>query len=334
MDSIPTGAQWSWPSSMDPPDGDLGDNEPAPPPTPPHPQQDPDSTGAAPGPSAQSRPQRRRYYRPRTCRICLEEVFPKTDIDESLGGALFGSRARVRYVSDDPELGRLISPCKCKGSQKYVHEGCLQAWRLSQPLADRNFWQCPTCQFQYRMQRLRYGRWLSSKVLRAAITMSILLFTVFLLGFVADPIINLWVDPLGSVVEVLSDADGSYYPILDDDQPGGWWYHFAKGFMSLGLLGFLKTFFAMSPWHWFNVRAGVGGRRRGTGRDRMESINYVVVIVGVFTFLGATWKLVSHLTERALEKATEQVVDIQEDDDEDEDDEAGQPAINESRKDR
>jgi E3 ubiquitin-protein ligase DOA10 len=26
-------------------------------------------------------------------------------------------------VEDEPELGKLISPCKCKGTMKYVHLG-------------------------------------------------------------------------------------------------------------------------------------------------------------------------------------------------------------------
>jgi len=195
----------------------------------------------------------------------------------------------VRYVSEDPELGRLISPCLCKGSQRYVHEGCLQAWRQSSPLSDRNFWRCPTCQFEYRLSRLRYGRWLSSKPLRGLITLCVLMLTVFLMGFIADPIINFWIDPFGSIAETISDVLNdieAIHPVEHDDEPDTWWFHFTKGFLSLGLVGFLKTLLAMSPWHWFNLRS-VGGRRRA-GRDRMESINLALVMVGIITFLGVS----------------------------------------------
>jgi hypothetical protein len=203
---------------------------------------------------------------------------------------LFAPEARVRYVSEDPELGRLISPCKCKGSQKYVHEGCLRAWRLASP-SDRNYYSCPTCQFKYRMRRLRMGKWLSSWVTRGALTVAIMVFAVFLLGFVADPIINLWIDPVGSVAdaitELVTDIDGLAPPAYHDE-PATWSYHFMKGVFSLGLLGFLKTFFAMSPWHWIRWGTNIGGGRRNAGRDRMQQINWALVVIGIMTFLGVS----------------------------------------------
>ena len=306
----------------------------------------------SPGPTPT---QKQRHYKPRTCRICLEVVNPTTDIDDSLASRVFSSKARVRYVSEDPELGRLISPCTCKGSQKYVHEGCLQAWRNAAPLSDRNYWRCPTCQFEYRLQRLRWGRWLSSKALRAGLTFFIMVVTIFFLGFVADPIIGLWVDPWGSVTGSLFSGSEFEGRALVDDEAGGWSTHFVKGFLSLGLLGFLKTMFVMSPWNWLNVRFGGGGRRRrGRGRDRMEQINWALVAIGVMTFLGvsstspprhltatdgvqATWKFVNHLMAKTLEKASDHVVDVQEDNP-DEDDEGEGPVpeteANESSKDK
>ncbi|KAL1841680.1 hypothetical protein VTJ49DRAFT_6719 [Mycothermus thermophilus] len=329
--------QWSWSSAMDGADGHRA----APEAQARHPPEgatssSSSSTGPAPTPTQQ---QRQRHYRPRTCRICLDVVYPTTEIDDSLAGRVFSNKARVRYVSDDPELGRLISPCLCKGSQKYVHEGCLQAWRTSAPLSDRNFWRCPTCQFEYRLERLRWGRWLSSKPLRAGLTFFIMAFTVFLLGFVADPILNLWLDPFGSIFGTFIDFDLEDPILMDDEDVGTWSMHFVKGFLSLGLLGFLKTMVAMSPWHWFNVRFGGGRRRRGTGRDRLEQINWALVVIGVLTFLGATWKFVNHIMARTLEKASNRVVDVQEDDP-DEDDEDDGPApqqeatAGESRKDQ
>ncbi|KAL1884329.1 hypothetical protein VTK73DRAFT_23 [Phialemonium thermophilum] len=280
-----------------------------------------------------------RHYKPRTCRICLEVVQPTTETSEpGIGSRMFGSKPRVTYISEDPELGRLLSPCRCKGSQKYVHEGCLQAWRQSAPLSERNFWRCPTCQFEYRIERLRWGRWVSSRLTRGILTLAIVTFSIFLLGFVADPIINLWLDPIGSIADTIADVLDDMDDLRDEmdiDEPATWSYHFLKGLLSLGLLGFLKTFLAMSPWHWFNVRVG-GARRRGTGRDRLDSINWVFIIVGLFTFMGATWKLVSLFSARILESVSERVVDIQSDDDQ-EDDEAEEdrapPSVAESKKD-
>lgn len=300
MDPGPTASQpqWSWPTDLPSsrrwrnpslsPElssdsahseyAESGTEEQAPPPAPEHGQ-------------GQGR-ERERRYPARTCRICLEVVHPTV---EDTGGVFGGGRPRARYVSEDAELGRLMSPCKCKGSQRYVHEGCLQAWRQAAPLSDRNFWHCPTCGFTYRLERLRWGRWLSSRLLRVALTLVTLLFTVFLLGFVADPIIGIWLDPVGaitdSVVDVFDDLDATDDYPYDAEEPGDWLDHFLKGFFSLGLLGCVKAFFALSPWQWWNIRgSGLlgGGRRRGTGRDRLEDINLALVLIGVATFVGVS----------------------------------------------
>lgn len=104
--------------------------------------------------------QQRRFYRPRTCRICLETVHPTFHPpSENLVG-IFQSSPSVTYESEDG--GRLLRPCLCKGTQKYVHEACLTAWRLQNPLEKRNYWQCPTCKYQYRLERMTWGRLISS----------------------------------------------------------------------------------------------------------------------------------------------------------------------------
>jgi hypothetical protein len=39
-------------------------------------------------------------------------------------------QCRICYGDDgDPTLGRLFSPCKCKGTMRYVHVECLRRWR-------------------------------------------------------------------------------------------------------------------------------------------------------------------------------------------------------------
>lgn len=247
----------------------------------------PRTAPAADSPADDPKPRRR--YKPRTCRICLE-VVPPTFEDAGDGPAAFFRRSpRVRYICEDPD-DRLISPCRCKGSQKYVHEGCLQAWRIAQPMADRNYWKCPTCSFEYKFERLKWGRWISSRITRVCLTILTFVLTVFILGFVADPIINMWLDPVGTVADTVGGHldDFNAYDEFGADEPEGWFDHFIKGFFSLGLLGFLKTMWAMSPFYWFNFRAGGGRNRRGGGRDRLEDINLAYVIIGAFTFMGVS----------------------------------------------
>ena len=238
--------------------------------------------------SAGERPQEtpKKHYPPRVCRICLETVLPTFLPPSEHIPDFLQSSPRVVYESSDPESGRLVRPCKCKGSSRYVHEGCLQAWRHADPdYSKRNFWQCPTCGFQYRLERLTWARWISSTFTQLGLTVAILMLTVFLLGFVADPIINLYVDPM----ETLYYSDFWEPSVPDSLAPetgSSWLEHFFKGLASLGVLSVVKAIFALSPWQWWYTRSSVllnGGRN--TGRNRTASISWVVILFGVMTFL-------------------------------------------------
>lgn len=62
-----------------------------------------------------------------TCRICLEE-----DTKENM-----------------------ISPCKCKGTMKYVHEECLNKWRIR---SERSYYMCNECKSFYNLKDGMYTR--------------------------------------------------------------------------------------------------------------------------------------------------------------------------------
>ena len=244
-------------------------------------------TSSSTSPSSGASPESARRYGPRTCRICLEVVQPTFHLPpEHVPGFLTSSRPRVTYDSEDPALGRLLRPCKCKGSSRFVHEGCLALWRTADPaMGSRNYWQCPTCKFQYRLQRMSWGRWLNSTLAQIGLTLFVFVAAMFALGFVADPIINLYLDPVDTVMYGVEKI-----PLApDEDGRVSWTEHFIKGLASLGLLGFAKALLAMSPWQWWNVRSsgimGSGSARHGTGRDRVASISWVVILMGVGTFL-------------------------------------------------
>lgn len=109
-------------------------------------------------------PSSKRKYQPRTCRICLEVTNPTYQAPSVSIPGILEATPTVSYISSDPAAGHLIRPCKCKGSSMYVHEGCLQSWRYADPaLGKRNYWHCPTCGFQYRLERMKWANWLSSK---------------------------------------------------------------------------------------------------------------------------------------------------------------------------
>ena len=268
---------------------------------------------------------------------------------------VFRSRPTVTYEDED---GRLIKPCLCKGTQKYVHEGCLNAWRLQNPMEKRNYWQCPTCKYNYRLERMAWGRWISStgaycnvtlRFLHAfrtdnaaasqvALTLAIFTLATFFLGFFADPILNLYIDPYGTIADLPTHGTEALY----EEEPVSWIEHFIKGMASLGLLGFGKFLLTLSPWQWFNVRGsgvmGGGGRRAANnGRDRLRQVSWVAVVVGIVTVLvvrvisstiahfqhadpaKALWKGVRAWSRKTLENWSEKVMDVPGgDDDEDE----------------
>ncbi|KAL9131196.1 MAG: hypothetical protein Q9217_000798 [Psora testacea] len=272
-----------------------------------------------------STPKRRKHWPPRTCRICLETVQPTFHTPSDTLPEMLQPAPNVTYESSDPEAGRLLRPCKCKGSSKYVHEACLQAWRHADPgYGKRNYWQCPTCGFKYRLKRMTWGRWISSTSTQIVLTVAIFLLALFFMGFVADPIINFYAEPY-SIFTSPRTLKTKIEPIFTDDDVPTWTEHFVKGLASLGLLGFVKVLVTLSPWNWLNVRGsgimGGTGRSGNTGRDRLANISWLVVLIGVFTFLWAVYKGVRAWSRRTLEKASEKVMDVVGDgDDDDEDD--------------
>ncbi|CAL1695588.1 unnamed protein product [Somion occarium] len=63
-------------------------------------------------------------------------------------------QCRICLDGEDPELGKLIRPCLCKGSISYVHVKCLQMWRNTSPSRSA-FYACPQCGYRYHFARTR-----------------------------------------------------------------------------------------------------------------------------------------------------------------------------------
>ncbi|KAI0389735.1 hypothetical protein F5Y17DRAFT_447888 [Xylariaceae sp. FL0594] len=307
-------ANWNWDSVPSPP------QDPATPDPAAQPSVNP--AGHNEGQERQSTPGTNAYGEPkhsRRCRICLEWV-PPTYEDVGVLGGIRNRRLKRQYISEDGD--RLISPCLCKGSIKYMHEGCLKLWMNENPSKG---YKCDICKYEYRIQRMSWGQQLRSPLISLLMTLAILFVTIFLLGFVADPILGLWLDPVGTITDtVASGGRFSGSEFVDLDETGGWFEHLIKGVFSLGLLGFVKAFLAMSPWQWWNLRTsgivGGGTRRAGTGRERMENINLTLVLIGVFTFLYTVWKVTRKYTEKTLDRASQKILNVQTDDDSEDED--------------
>ncbi|KAI9795459.1 MAG: hypothetical protein M1835_005691 [Candelina submexicana] len=229
----------------------------------------------------------KKHYLPRTCRICLETVLPTYNPpSDSLPSVLQSDAKAHPNMSMKAAYKRGDMLTLATGGETI---GNAQSTQLT-------------------------------------LTISILVLVMFLLGFVADPIINLYLDPyttLSSASRLSTKAES----LIPDDDPASWTEHFLKGLASLGLLSFIKVVLALSPWQWWNLRnSGLmsgGGRAAGTGRERLASISWIVVFVGVGTFLWTVYKGVRAWSRRTLEKAGERVIDVQGSDDDDDDDANG-----------
>lgn len=55
-------------------------------------------------------------------------------------------------LEEEAELGRLFSPCKCKGSMRYVHVNCLNQWRQRANKKEA-FYRCDQCLYKYSFSR-------------------------------------------------------------------------------------------------------------------------------------------------------------------------------------
>ena len=64
-------------------------------------------------------------------------------------------------VAYENGAGKLMSPCLCSGSMRFVHVTCLNEWR-SQSTNPRSFYQCDQCHYQYNVQRTQWAALLES----------------------------------------------------------------------------------------------------------------------------------------------------------------------------
>ncbi|CAG8563237.1 5442_t:CDS:2 [Rhizophagus irregularis] len=78
--------------------------------------------------------------------------------------------------------GKLISPCKCKGSLQYVHIGCLNQWRHSNVRAEASY-RCEVCKYEYRFYRPRIAKIFSSILLVSCFGLIFFLIMICFSGF-------------------------------------------------------------------------------------------------------------------------------------------------------
>jgi hypothetical protein len=97
-----------------------------------------------------------------TCRICLDE---------------------------ENDNSKLIVPCLCKGSMKYIHPTCLDKLRKSNP---NEYYNCKICEYKYKIRPTILAKYLRSKFIIALITLIVYMSFALIIGYIIN--INFFVN--------------------------------------------------------------------------------------------------------------------------------------------
>ena len=258
-------------------------------------------------------------------RIEEEEKKKKETLSSSSSSAdVLFSKATCRIcfggVEDENELGRLISPCMCKGSMRYVHRHCLDQWRTTST-NKKSFYECDQCKYRYSFHRT-----LVASVLRTSLLLHIL-------ALVGVTIVVLFASYLVLVLEMIYfkflSSNGDNVLLEDEEEdhdhhlnleyfvetellilldnnlnlplmylPGLKLPHLVLGFALCGLTGFFYSSIGFIPFF-------IGGNNR----TRVGGIVFVVLI-GIIRMFMSTYSLFKKWSGRVLESAENIVLEV------------------------
>lgn len=89
-----------------------------------------------------------------------------------------------RICYGGPDVGRLFSPCACRGSVGLVHVECLNAWRRASANPESTL-RCDMCGERYRVERAEFADLLEDDRLVFAATSVLLLLITLVVGLVS-----------------------------------------------------------------------------------------------------------------------------------------------------
>jgi len=137
------------------------------------------------------------------------------------------------------EQGRLFTPCRCKGTMRFIHQGCLETWRkMSSNAASSTH--CDQCAYAYRIQKKGVASFISARGVVCAAALVFFCLGIFLAGFVVRWVRIAWDAPAGmkggDVETAMEEAMGKVMSL--DHLWENWWEHVQWGCIGIGILGF------------------------------------------------------------------------------------------------
>jgi len=214
----------------------------------------------------------------RTCRICFETVY--SAIDPTSG--------EPSYASSDLADGRLLRPCKCSGSQRHVHEFCLQSYRTHDLLQD-SYVKCPTCGYTYRLETSPLRGFLTHSATQVLTTGIIVASFIFGGGYAAIPLLSI-------TIRFHQTFEYGIVLIPWYTANRGWLDHFAQGAVLVGLTGISIWLYDVvimlwtRVWHppvWFMLFLGLLSPQGGS-----HVFFWIQMALGNFRVVDWTWCMI------------------------------------------
>ncbi|KAM5531707.1 hypothetical protein V8D89_014627 [Ganoderma adspersum] len=245
-------------------------------------------------------------------------------------------QCRICLDGEDPELGRLIRPCLCKGSISYVHVKCLQQWRNTSSSRSA-FYACSQCGYHYHFARTRAMGIATNPIIIAAASTFFFTILVLLSSFVTTWFIGDDDDSYSFSVyypyEVFRNLIKMTIGILADDgmisesvvrqrtrthqlkQPQGapsllgrFIRRFLLGLPVVGAGSIAHMLLSIPlPFHWLRFRTRRTGRQ---SKDLMALIVLAVVLAGAARALYKVYRLTEKMTKRLLLRAEDAILEV------------------------
>lgn len=244
-------------------------------------------------------------------------------------------QCRICLDGEDPELGRLIRPCLCKGSVSYVHVKCLHQWRtLSSTMSA--FYRCPNCGYHYRFARTKALGIASNPIVVGTLTGIAFTLLLFFSSFITTYLISgptnesyFFYYPWDSVRDVIRTTvcvltEGS----CDDDAlpgrlsklrmptPSGpptllgrFLRRLLLGLPTVGAGSMINIIYSM-PFpiaHWIRVRLR---RQNRNSTDFTALLVMTVILIGAAKALMQVYRLTEKGVQRLLLRAEDAIVEV------------------------
>ncbi|TPX60138.1 hypothetical protein PhCBS80983_g02004 [Powellomyces hirtus] len=221
---------------------------------------------------------------------------PAAATDDRLCRICYGGPADEE---DEPELGRLISPCKCKGTMRSVHIGCLNRWRTTSQKKE-SFYECDHCHYKYHFRPVI-----------SILTLFIFSSGVVLAGFLSKLLTRYLFDETSGDPLFLIFNNTSLSPA----EPSSLWTvdaaHMLAGITLVGLLGVFQLVMALFRGPWGVPRFTT--TTRGGNADRGPSIIVIILIaIGVGKAVYVVWSAVRRWSRTKLEMVETAILDVNE----------------------